>query len=403
MKDFLELTRPQKVKDIVGNATVIKKLKTALENDKGGFMIVGVSGIGKTLTMQLLVSELNMDVIWYDASNINTERLNKMDVSRRKNLWGKPRVIIIDNAKNFRDSTKLIKKLKDSKFPIVIICQDVYPLRFVSKACQIFKFNRPSKIQIRNFLIKNNIFKNTDNPQTKTKIEDLVSACQNDIRFLLINVGMRMTSAKTASEIKGVSDNSTIFDQTKIIFDKRKTMKERLSAFWYDPFLMPYMVHENIVGKTNTKSTSEALDYLSLADIYGSAGSAGKGSMFLTKYQGICLVAAIKSSGYRPPFPVYTKLLGKESTIRATNIDQSFRLDVMPMLFPMISKLITEREHKKVYDIFEEYGITKDDYYDHLKNHWLGSKITIKSADKSALTRYKPPKTNKVKVKESVA
>lgn len=36
--------------------------------------------------------------------------------------------------------------------------------------------------------------------------------------------------------------------------------------------------------------------------------------MFLKKYEGIFLLGAINTRNYKPNYPVYTKLLGKEST-----------------------------------------------------------------------------------------
>ena len=111
------------------------------------------------------------------------------------------------------------------------------------------------------------------------------------------------------------------------------------------------MVNENIVGKKQG-DYSKALDTFALADIYAQSSRPGVGSMSLSKYQGILIIKAIDESPYRPGFPNYSKLLGKESSMRSRNEEfkrlpyENFRTEYMTHVLPTLIILISKKEHQ---------------------------------------------------------
>jgi len=385
MKDLLVKTRPVHSKDIVGNTQVIKNLKEKLTDHVGGILISGPIGVGKTLTVELIIKELSFEGIWYDASDLDSKTIESLDFISH-GMSNKRRIFVIDNADGFPDSVTVIlnKKLQITQHTVVIICNDLYPLKNIEKNCVLFKFIRPTKIQIKNFLFKWKIFKESSN---HTKIEDLITETNNDIRFLLNTLSFKMTHSDKDKTI------NNIFDATSIMFDKDEPMDRKINAFYSDTFMIPPMIHDNyLIGhKRPLIDYSISADYIAEADIMNEA--AGPNTWELNNYQANALIMATR--GHKINYPQFSKLIGKDSTMRSrkkmlewqSRLD---RIDQIPYLLPILFKKIINKDWDSARDLMHEYDITRDILYDFLCKIWLGSPdaISISTKDKTAFTKF---------------
>jgi len=431
MRDVFERTRPKTTKNIIGNASVIQSMKTEIRTTSKGILVSGPTGIGKTLAAELIIKELDAEGIWLDASELDSKTIDKLDVqgenifslmqntkSKVKTTSLRKKVFIIDNADSFPETVNkhLIKKFEVTIHTIVIICNDPYPLKSLEKYCICIKFIRPSKIQIKNFLLEKGIFKESPNQainqKIHTKIEDLVTETNNDIRFLLNTLNLKQTKSGKDKTV------NNIFDAASIMFDSDESDERKINAFYSDTFIIPQIIHENYAQRQKRPMIeySKTADDLAEADIF--AHASGPGHFELSNYQGYSLIQGTKR--HRINFPTYPKSMGKDSSIRSMNTQLTemklggnitSRVDVIPYLLPILIQKITSREFESAREIMNKYSITRDILYDVLSKFWLGPDCDIKvpTKEKSAFTRYlnnpvKPTKPAKpaTKIKEKI-
>jgi hypothetical protein len=252
-------------------------------------------------------------------------------------------------------------------------------------------------------LLSKGVFKESDNPEKNKrmheKIEALISESNNDIRHLLNELGLKITTNNKDKNIYNV------FDATTIMFDTSESFDRKVSAFYSDTFMMPLMVHENyITNKRSIESISKSADYLCDADTFGER--AGPGAFEISNYQCFALISASKERNLS--FPQFPKSLGKESSIRSkrqklTEIEKLDRLEYMPFITEIIIKKLAEKEFEYVKKIFKEYSITKEQFYDFVCELWLGSpeEIKVDTKIKTAFTKFLSTKVAKVAKKSS--
>lgn len=399
-KDYLSITKPTKSKDIVGNNTLIQNLKQEISSGiPKGILISGPTGIGKTLSLKLIFRELDSDDIWYDAADLDSKKIESIDLHGEniESLFFDPRdsrekIFVIDNADGFPEKVNksLISKIKTTKNIIIILCNDPYPLRDIEKYCTVFKFIRPSKIQIKNFLFKSNIFKeSTDaskNEKIHTKIENLITETNNDIRFLLNTLSLKITHSDKDKIF------NTPFDATSTIFDSSETLSKKMDAFYFDTFIIPLMVHENYISKTGKAEIKYLINYANSAEDLSQGDIFNKNMFTETNgYQAIMVIRA--ANNHRVGFPSFTKMLGNESSTNS-KIKQLCTLGFDRLyasaLIYIIAQKIIKNDFKEVISLMNKYSLTKDQYYDFLLPLWINKEnpVVIPSKEKAAFTRY---------------
>jgi replication-associated recombination protein RarA len=286
MKDFLKITRPTNSDEVVGNRKEIDNIRIYLSSCKsGGNIIVGPIGIGKTLSINLLCDELGYSLHVYNFCDIDLDLLDQLNYKQVKNIYGKRILYLFDNY--YDCSEKIIKKIKEifntTKVPIFIITNDLYPLKSLDN-CNIYKFIRPVKTQIRNFLIGKKVF-TTVNDTIKKKIDDVISSYNNDIRYILNKFTVKNVNIE--GELKA---ELNIFEMVNLFFNHKLPKKERMDVFWDSTYLVPLLVMSN----------TDDLDLLSLADTYNTLD-------ILKKYECIFLMYCRKNTNY-PKYPKNQKI-----------------------------------------------------------------------------------------------
>lgn len=175
---------------------------------------------------------------------------------------------------------ELINTIKQSKIPIICICNDRQHIKIRSLAnhCFDLRFYKPNLVQIRAALMSV-CFK--ENIQIKPDVLDQIIASANyDIRQCLNNLSMWTSNKKSLTmesnkgdierAIKDVRMNP--FEACKQVFasdSAKKTIQGKSELFFTDYSLMPLLVHENYLSVhpanvTGTTKSKRDLCHLNL-------------------------------------------------------------------------------------------------------------------------------------------
>ncbi len=282
---------PKKVKNIVGHKNQIRKFKNWLkdyQNNKIKSVIIsGSHGIGKTLSIKLILEELNYNPIiiypneiksfrsqenFKDYYNNNNSIFSKMN----SNINNKKIAIIFNEAESITltSEKKYVFNIykennKINSFPLIFIANNQHSklLNDLKKYCDEIKFFSPSEYEIKN-LIKNisnneNIIIKNDDVSSK-----LIKFSQYDIRRL-INLLQELSYHYKGKEINEnrilkfikKSENKDIdiglFESTLLLLNNYNDYKTIYKLYESEKVLLPLMIHENYKKKIST----EKLDY----------------------------------------------------------------------------------------------------------------------------------------------
>lgn len=267
---FVNKYKPSNSSDIIGNKNNINNfinwLKIWDENNKCKCALIsGNSGIGKSLTIQLVLKEMKYNVIELnsdeerDKNYINTKI--KPLLYTKKSLFNKNNILIIndlDCSSDYGFISTIIECIKETKIPIVCTCNDRYnqSLKTFVNYCLDIKFSKPATSEIFKF-IKNIVIQEKINIK-ETQIMELIENDNNDIRNILNNLQL-LTYSKTNRCIQNKDlTQLNLFEMTNILFSKGCENYEKYRTFWLDSDIIPLMVHENYINNIS-KQKCEAL------------------------------------------------------------------------------------------------------------------------------------------------
>ena len=223
---MLDKYTPKKSEDLKGNDVNIKWIKKWLntfknnnnefKNFKNGLLISGDSGVGKTLTAQMLLKEENFDIIEFNASELRSAKIirekfksliNGSNILKMVNNTNKIGILMdeidsnsidkgclkeiisyIENDETYiLNDIKKKKKVKDThinKYPIICICNSLSStIKFLNKACVTLNFESPNDKIILEII--NKICENESISIDLKSKKLLVNYCQNDYRRII--------------------------------------------------------------------------------------------------------------------------------------------------------------------------------------------------------------------------
>jgi replication factor C subunit 1 len=286
--------KPSNISDIIGNTAQITKFKNWLENllssKYQGIIISGNQGLGKTLTVRLILENLGYIVKiinpneikdhriydnFNDYYNFNNSIYSKIHFNNNKN---KKIALIFDETENITltsekkyilDIYKENNKLKN--FPIIFISNNQHSklLNELKKGCQEIIFTNPSNHELKN-LIKNICSKENIYFEYDELIDKLILFSQNDIRRL-INL-LQELSFHIKNNIKKITENNVnefieksrnknidigLFESTERILNNYLDYDTIIKLYESEKVLLPLMIHENYLKKILNKSKNQ--------------------------------------------------------------------------------------------------------------------------------------------------
>jgi replication factor C subunit 1 len=272
--------KPTDFNGIIGNKININNIHQWInnwtpQNKKKCLLISGNSGIGKTLSIELILKDLKYNIVDLNSDDERDKEYIKSKIKPMlqvvKTVFGKKNALVVNDLDCLSDHgfiSALIDCIKETKIPIICTCNDRYNQAFKTFAtyCEDIKFRNPSTNEIYNFI--NPIYKKEKILISETNARILIENSNNDVRNTLNNLQMYNHKA----EIKSNKDRTQIgiFDMANIMLSQVSETETKYKTFWLDSDLAPLMIHENYISNgiksKNNDETSKLKDLDNLFD-----------------------------------------------------------------------------------------------------------------------------------------
>jgi len=279
---------PKSVKNIVGHKNQIRKFKNWLkiyqDNKVKAVVISGNHGIGKTLTIKMILEDMDYHpIIIYpneikdfrsnenfdDYYNNNNSIFSKMNM--RNNINNKKIAIIFNETESISltSEKKYVFNIykennKKNSFPLIFIANNQHSklLNDLKKYCEEIRFFSPSEYEIKN-LIHNISKKENISITDDLALVELIKFSQYDIRRLINllqelsyhyknkDITMkRILKFIKKSEVKDIDVG--LFESTLLLLNQYNDYKTIFKLYESEKVLLPLMIHENYKKKIVT-------------------------------------------------------------------------------------------------------------------------------------------------------
>lgn len=458
---WTEKYRPKVPNDIVGNQSLVKQLhdwlvhwneqfldagkkgKGKKQNDSGAkkaVLLSGTPGIGKTTSAKLVSQMLGFQTIEVNASDSRGKADGKIERGIRGStsnsikelvnnqaLSLKPEssqhiktVLIMDEVDGMSAGDRggvadLIASIKNSKIPIICICNDRYSqkLKSLVNYCLLLSFRKPTKQQVAKRLSQ--IASSEGLQVNEIALEELAERTNGDIRMALNHLqymGLSMSVIKfddIKQRLQSSSKDEDISPFTAV--DKlfgfnggKLRMDERIDLSMSDPDLVPLLIQENYINYRPSSAGKDDNGMKRMSLLARAAESIGNGDIInvqIRRYrqwqlsQSACVASSITPAallhGQRETleqgernFNRFGGWLGKNSTMgknyrlledlhvhllasRESNLGRStLRLDNLTLLSRRLTEplknLSKDEAVEKVIEFMELYSISMEDF-----------------------------------------
>jgi replication factor C large subunit len=283
--------KPESTAEIVGNPSAIKALRDWLQSwDKGvpkkrAAFLYGSPGIGKTVTVEALAQELQMELVEKNASDYRTEdAINRFAglASQYGSLFGGKRIVLLDELDGLmgnadKGGVKAITNIvKTARCPIVLIANSAYDPRFASlrSYCLLIEFKKPPA---------SSVMKNLERVREREGIE----ADENAMKFIAQRAGGDVRSAVNDFQALAQGKKRLVYDDVSWLAyrDRQESIfnvlrmilygrtsygaKQALDMADVDIDMLFEWIYENVPAHfPDPHDLAQAMDALAMADVY---------------------------------------------------------------------------------------------------------------------------------------
>ena len=283
--------KPKTLSEVVGNEEAIQKLVRWVRSwDKGvpkkrAAFLHGPPGIGKTLSVEALANDLNLELVERNASDYRTEEAVQKFAglaSQSGTLFGKKRLILFDEldgitGREDRGGVGAITQIvKAALVPIVLIANNAYDprlgaLRFY---CEVIEFKKPPAGEVMKHLSK--ICKSEDIMADETALKFIAQRSTGDIRSAVndlqaLGQGKKKLTYEDVSWLGYRDRQDTIFNVLRMILYAKtvSSAKQAMNMSDVDPDMLFEWIYENVPAHfTDPHDLANAMDALAMADVY---------------------------------------------------------------------------------------------------------------------------------------
>jgi replication factor C subunit 1 len=279
---FTTIYRPKKIENFIGNKGIIQPfIEWLLEwdfNKKNKCALIsGLTGIGKSLIVDLILKKHDYNIINLGLDDDrNKEYMNniiKPLIKTKKTFDGQENVLVVSDIDSYADygfMSGLIECIKETKIPIICICDNRYDqsLKPILNYCFDIKMSKPSYQDVYALIYK--IVMSEKIKIKESEIKDLYEESNGDIRFVLnaLQFGQR--------RCKKNIESTNIFETTGKMLSIDETIDSKYDTYWLSNDLHPLMIQENYINNTfgimdqrrKMENLAYSADALSDADLF---------------------------------------------------------------------------------------------------------------------------------------
>jgi DNA polymerase III delta prime subunit len=277
---WTEKYEPKSISELVINKDKIIKIKNWLinfssPNEPSTIIVYGSHGIGKNVSLNILLQELKYDTKTLSSNSIKNRKIineilnscqktqNIYNILTNNNITNKYALIIDDTETitltSEKDSLLELCKYNDKNkiMPIIFISNNQHSklISDIKKACTEYEFNKPNFNELLH--IFNNITQKENIKIINVKvINSIIKYAQNDIRRLIfilqdlyLTYGQNEITVEKLQNYFNFSHKKDIdiglYEATKEVLDNYKSINTLLDLYETEKVLLPLMIYEN--------------------------------------------------------------------------------------------------------------------------------------------------------------
>ena len=261
---LLQKYKPKTLSELAGNKSQVKKIIELIKSNKA-LVVVGPPGSGKTTAIDLICKELGLEKIDLNSDELRDYKSLKRTVissSQQQSLFKKKKVIVLDEAETLSSSKGLNELIKMSKFPVVLIVNDIYDssLRGIISKLNVVKFFKIRVDTVKSILTR--IVRQEKMKIDARTIEQIARKSNGDLRAAILdlesrNVDFYRDSLQNVFEVLGIIFKSSTYENAlNAIKNSDKDISE-----------LKWWIEENIPNEyEKPDEISKAFDVVSFED-----------------------------------------------------------------------------------------------------------------------------------------
>lgn len=283
--------KPRTLGEVVGNKNPIEKLVEWVRSwekrvpKKRAAFLYGPPGVGKTVAVEALTHDFDMELVERNASDYRTEDAVRRFAglaSQYGTLFGKRRLILFDELDGISGSEDrgglraITEIVKAARCPIVLIANNPYDPRFstLRKHCLMIEFKKPRVSEVAKRLKRICLREGIDADENALKF--IAQRSGGDIRSAINDLqalaqGKKQLRYEDVSWLAHRDRKEVIFQVLRLILYSRTCGGARRSVGMadVDPDMLFQWVYENVpYHLRDPHDLAEAVSALATADLY---------------------------------------------------------------------------------------------------------------------------------------
>ena len=340
---WVEKHRPRRLKDVLGNPSVVKRMEGWLLNWKGerhkALLIHGPAGCGKTTAAYALAEEHDREVVELNASDFR----RKVDINdimgnaaTQQSLYRRERILLLDEVDGIHGTAdrgglpSLLKIIRATAYPVILTANDIYrpKLRPLRNLCEVVPFRKPAVVAVKKALRR---VVDTEGRDVEDELlTDIASRSGGDIRAAINDLQTALAGALPLADLEALGNR----DQTRSLTEavrivlKTRNIQHALEAtdnLTEDPdTVFTWIAHNVALEYDDPEDLSRAMDRLSRADVFRGRIFRSQNWRYLVYMRDLMTagVALAKRDKYRKfvkyGYPQRIIRMGRSKELRAT-------------------------------------------------------------------------------------